>query len=52
MEVHPAREPPQVKYEDTEDEKEEDKEEPESTDEYTEGSDSEQEWSEIVWWRP
>ncbi|KAI3414011.1 hypothetical protein GPALN_011477 [Globodera pallida] len=43
MEVHPAREPPPVKYEDTEEEAEGDKDEPESTDEYTEGTDSESE---------
>lgn len=42
MEVHPAREPPQVKYEDTEEE-EEKEEADDSTDDYTEGSDSEQE---------
>ena len=41
MEVYPAREPPQIKYEDTEEE-EVDKAS-ESSDDYTEGSDSEQE---------
>jgi translocation protein SEC63 len=41
MEVHPAREPPQVKYEDTEDE-EEKQDGTESSDEYTEDSGSEQ----------
>jgi hypothetical protein len=41
MEVHPAREPPQVKYEDTEEEEE--GKDLVSSDEYTEGSDSEQE---------
>ncbi|KAH7700231.1 Protein DNJ-29 a [Aphelenchoides avenae] len=41
MEVLPAREPPVVKYEDTEDEKEEG-DASESTEDYTEGSDSEQ----------
>ncbi|KAL3113866.1 hypothetical protein niasHT_017462 [Heterodera trifolii] len=44
MEVHPAREPPPVKYEDTEDEAQVDKDdEPVSTDDYTEGTDSETE---------
>uniref|UniRef100_A0A915EFI1 J domain-containing protein n=1 Tax=Ditylenchus dipsaci TaxID=166011 RepID=A0A915EFI1_9BILA len=42
MEVHAAREPPVVKYEDTEDEDEE-KDKSESSEDYTEGSDSEQE---------
>lgn len=42
MEVHEAREHPQIKYEDTEDEDEE-KDLTETSDNYTEGSDSEEE---------
>uniref|UniRef100_A0A1I8B790 J domain-containing protein n=1 Tax=Meloidogyne hapla TaxID=6305 RepID=A0A1I8B790_MELHA len=43
MEVHPAREPPQVKYHDTEDEVDLQEKLESSEGEYTEGSDSEQE---------
>jgi len=43
MEVHPAREPPQVKYHDSEDEADLQEKLDSSEGEYTEGSDSEQE---------